>query len=421
MKIAVLSDHFPPYKAGGAEYIASLFAKEYKTCGHEVFVITTVQHKNTRRIEEHGGIKIYSVYTKLPERLRPWCSFYNPQVLPAVKKILAEQKPAVIHAHNIHNHLSYHCLKVAHDLQIPVVLTMHDAMSFSYGKYFQFIDKQNLAQAPKVSYKPQGFWMNLKANRFRYIPFRNQIIKTYLHKYVRNIVSVSNELQKSLYAHSIHCTEIVHNGIDLAAFHVDMEKATAFRNTYALNDKSVVLFAGRVSYLKGGEQVLKAMTSVCKTVHNAVLLIAGKQDGYGEHMQQMAKESGIEQSIIFTGWLSREDLMVAYQCSDVVVSPSIYLDNFPTVNLEAMAMRKPVIASCFGGSKELVFDGMTGYIGNPLNTEQLAERIIELLTDKAKAALMGEAGYQRIADKCSIQQQGQKMLVLLKAAQTKRR
>jgi glycosyltransferase involved in cell wall biosynthesis len=163
------------------------------------------------------------------------------------------------------------------------------------------------------------------------------------------------------------------------------------------------------------------MTSVCKTVHNAVLLIAGKQDGYGEHMQQMAKESGIEQSVIFTGWLSREDLMVAYQCSDVVVSPSIYLDNFPTVNLEAMAMRKPVIASCFGGSKELVFDGMTGYIVNPLNTEQLAERIIELLTDKAKAALMGEAGYQRIADKCSIQQQGQKMLILLKAAQTNRR
>jgi len=135
-------------------------------------------------------------------------------------------------------------------------------------------------------------------------------------------------------------------------------------------------------------------------------------------MQQLAKDSGIEQRVIFTGWLSREDLTAAYQCSDVVVSPSIYLDNFPTVNLEAMAMRKPVIASCFGGSKELVFDGMTGYIVNPFNIELLAERIIELLTDKAKAALMGEAGYQRVADKCSIQQQGQKMLALLQAART---
>jgi len=418
MKIALLSDLFPPYKSGGAEYIAYLFAKEYINCGHEVFVITTVQHKNTRRVEEHAGIKIYSLYTKLPERLRAWCSFYNPQVLPAVRKILAEQKPAVIHAHNIHNYLSYHCLKVAHDLQMPVVMTMHDAMSFSYGKYFQFIDKKNLAQYPQVSYKPLDFWMTLKANRFRYIPFRNQTIKTYLHKYVRNIVSVSNELQKALYAHGIHCTEVVHNGIDLTAFHVDIEKTNDFRNTYDLHDKSVVLFAGRVSYLKGGEQVLKAMKSVCKAIHNAVLLIAGKQDGYGEHMQQLAKDSGIEQSVIFTGWLSREDLTAAYQCSDAVVSPSIYLDNFPTVNLEAMAMRKPVIASCFGGSKELVFDGMTGYIVNPFNIELLAERIIELLTDKAKAALMGEAGYQRVADKCSIQQQGQKMLALLQAART---
>ena len=421
MKIAVLSDLFPPYQSGGAEYIAYLFAKEYKNCGHEVFVITTVQHKNTRRVEEHAGIKVYSLYTKLPERLRAWGSFYNPQVLPAVRKMLTEQKPAVIHAHNIHNYLSYHCLKVAHDVQVPVVLTMHDAMSFSYGKYFQFIDKTDLAQYPQVSYKPLGFWMTLKANRFRYIPFRNQTIKAYLHKYVRNMVSVSTELQKALYAHGIHCTEVVHNGIDLAAFSAGTEKTAAFRKTYNLNDKGVVLFAGRVSYLKGGEQVLNAMTTVCKAMPNAVLLIAGKQDGYGEQMKQMAKDSGIENSVIFSGWLSRKDLMVAYQCSDVVVCPSIYLDNFPTVNLEAMAMRKPVISSCFGGSKELVFDGMTGYIVNPLNTEMMAERIIELLGDKEKAARMGEAGYQRIADKCSIQQQGQKMLALLKAAKTNKR
>jgi len=295
---------------------------------------------------------------------------------------------------------------------------MHDAMSFSYGKYFQFIDKTDLAQYPQVSYKPLGFWMTLKANRFRYIPFRNQIIKAYLHKYVRNMVSVSTELQTALYAHGIHCTEVVHNGIDLAAFSASTEKTAAFRKTYTLNDKRVVLFAGRVSYLKGGEQVLKAMTSACKALHNAVLLIAGKQDGYGEQMKHLAKDAGIEKRVVFSGWLSREDLMVAYHCSDVVVSPSIYLDNFPTVNLEAMAMKKPVIASCFGGSKELVFDGVTGYIVNPLNIEMFAERIIELLQDKEKAARMGEAGYHRVADMCSIQQQGQKMFALLQAAGT---
>jgi len=65
-----------------------------------------------------------------------------------------------------------------------------------------------------------------------------------------------------------------------------------------------------------------------------------------------------------------------------------------------------------------VFDGMTGYIVNPLNAAMFAERIIELLRDKGKAARMGEAGYQRVADKCSTQQQGQKMLALLQAAGT---
>lgn len=416
MKIAVLSDRFPPYYMGGAEYIAAVFTKQYMHCGHDIVVITTVHDRNREGSPIQAGMNINAVYTNMPTRLRAWCSFYNPQVVPMVHTILAREKPDVIHAHNIHNYLSYHVLKVAHNLQIPVVMTLHDAMSFSYGKYFQFIDPHDLAPYPRISYKPLNFWTTLKANRFRTIPFRNLIIRTYLHRYVNTLVSVSRELQKALNAHGINCTTVVPYGVDVAAFTADPRQVTVFKDTYGLHDKRVALFAGRISYLKGGEQALKAMAEACKALPQAVLLVAGAQNGYAQHMKQMACDVGIERSVIFTGWLAQPDLLSAYQCCDVVLSPSIYLDNFPTVNLQAMAMKKPVIASCFGGSKELVLDGVTGYIVNPLNIGLLAERIIDLLSNKEQAVRMGEEGYQRIVQNFTIQQQGQKMLTLLEEA-----
>ena len=55
-------------------------------------------------------------------------------------------------------------------------------------------------------------------------------------------------------------------------------------------------------------------------------------------------------NITVGGWLSGADLRAAYQLADVVAVPSIYVDPFPTVNLEAMAAGKPVVATCFGGS-----------------------------------------------------------------------
>lgn len=420
MKIAVLSDRFPPYYTGGAEHVAALFTKQYMHCGHDVVVITTVQDRNRKSLPIQAGMKINVVYTNMPARLRDWCSFYNPQVVPMVRNILAREKPDVIHAHNIHNYLSYHVLKVAHNLQIPVVMTLHDAMSFSYGKYFQFIDPHDRAPCPRVSYKPLSFWTTLTANRLRTIPFRNLIIRTYLHRYVKTLVSVSHALQTALNAHGINCTTVVPNGVDVTAFAADPRHVMVFKDAYGLHDKRVVLFAGRISYLKGGEQALKAMADVCRALPHAVLLVAGAQNGYAQHMKQMARDAGIEHCVIFTDWLAQPDLLSAYQCCDVVLCPSIYLDNFPTVNLEAMAMKKPVIASCFGGSKELVLDGVTGYIVNPLNIGLLAERIMDLLNNKGKAVRMGEAGYQRIVQNFTIQQQGQKMLALLQKSRLKK-
>ena len=109
-----------------------------------------------------------------------------------------------------------------------------------------------------------------------------------------------------------------------------------------------------------------------------------------------AKKMGVEQHLIFTGWIWGEDVRISYAVSDVVLMPSICFDAFGRVNIEAMAAHKPVIGTCYGGTPEIVIDGVTGYIVNPRYPEEIAEKALDLLQNPEKAQKFGKAGYERV-------------------------
>ena len=125
-------------------------------------------------------------------------------------------------------------------------------------------------------------------------------------------------------------------------------------------------------------------------------MVLGERSGYVQTMLELAKKYTIEKNIINTGWLSGDFLKAAFYASDVVIMPSICLDTFGMVNVEAMACKKPVVATCFGGSREVVLDGETGYIVNPFNIEEMAGKIVYLLNNPDIAKKLGEAGYERV-------------------------
>ena len=81
----------------------------------------------------------------------------------------------------------------------------------------------------------------------------------------------------------------------------------------------------------------------------------------------------------------------------------VKLDTFGMVNLEAMEHGKPVVATLFGGSPEVVADGVTGFVANPFDTATFAERIARLLRDPALAARMGAAGRERALERFRIE------------------
>jgi len=103
----------------------------------------------------------------------------------------------------------------------------------------------------------------------------------------------------------------------------------------------------------------------------------------------------VAERVVPTGWLDGDELQTAYAATDVFVTPSICFDTFGMVNLEAMEHKKPVVATVFGGSPEVVREGETGYLANPFEVEEFAERIGRLLRDPDSRRRMGEAGYLR--------------------------
>ena len=404
MRILFIADWFPPYSTGGAEQIVFNLVNGFKAKGHEVLVISTVQDKSQVGNGKDGIHRIYVPDYHL--RWKAYRSLYNPIAVREIRRIIKETKPDIIHAHNLHYYSSYSVLKIAKKYCSKVFLTAHDVQLFHYGKLIECIDQANLAVPKTFNYRI-SVWQQLKRYQKRYNPFRNAIIKRYL-KYVDKIFAVSVALKDALNQNGISNVAVVHNGINLQEWQVDSEVVEQFKNKHNILDKKVVFFGGRLSSLKGGREIIKAMKIVISSVPQAVLLVVGRKDKYIQEISKFAQAEGI--SLINTDWLSGKELATAYWAGEVIVVPSVCFDSFPTVNLEAMACQRPVIATCFGGSQELVIDGQTGFIINPLDIKTMAEKIKMIITNQDLAKRLGDNGFTRVKDYFTVEQQVAKLL-----------
>lgn len=370
MKIVFLSDDFPPISYGGAGISTSELALGMKKAGQEVYVISTCSRQEDEGEADYQGLKVFRIKSDYEERWRAYRSLYNRPVVKQVKELLEKIKPDVVHANNIHYHLSYYSLKIAKKYAKTVVLTFRDTMPLTYGKLEtkKYLDNFNAHIT----------WLdNLKQAKKRWNPLRNILIRRYLG-YTDKLFAVSNSLKKALEQNGIKNIEVMQTGMDLTDYQVV---------TGDKNEKSV-FFSGRLSEAKGARVVQDAMKLVSQQVSKAELVTAGTNGK----------------------WLNREEMKLAYTSSQVVLVPSVYLDPFPRAVLESMALGKPVVGTCYGGAPEAIVDGVTGYVVNPFHVEEMAEKIIDLLKDPEKANKFGQAGRERIKSEFNLQDKVTKLI-----------
>ncbi len=212
-------------------------------------------------------------------------------------------------------------------------------------------------------------------------------------------------------------TAVVYNAAVPGAYR-DKTEFKKYKTRFGLDESGAVLCAGRLVSLKGYEYVIEAMLEVTRRHRNAKLLLAGegsdlpRERDYLKSLHELVLDYKLQGKVIFTGFVKNiEDLIPA---ADLVVVPSIKNDSCPRMVIEAMAGGKPVIGTEVGGIPELITEGKDGFLVQPGNSGQIADRIIEILSDDSMRERMGKNARRTARKRFRVEEQAMRIEKLLR-------
>jgi glycosyltransferase involved in cell wall biosynthesis len=211
---------------------------------------------------------------------------------------------------------------------------------------------------------------------------------------------------------------VVYNGVDTEFFKPTLGVEET-RKKYDLEGKFTVLFVGHLGKIKGVECLIKAADIIINELgHKDTLFVLAGPLTLGtpekpidmEEMRSYIRRRQLERNIIFTGSLPLEEVKRLYVASDIFVLPSL-AEGDPLVVVEAMASGKPVIGTKVGGIPHKVRDGWNGFLIDPADERQLADKIKYLVDHPGDRKKMGansrqyaeeEFDWSKVAERLSL-------------------
>lgn len=220
-------------------------------------------------------------------------------------------------------------------------------------------------------------------------------------------VAVSSDTKNYLAAKGIFDAKVrvINNGLDLDM--LDNIKPDPEFAEKLLGPESRPL-VGIVAYLypgvKGHETFLQAARHILDAGKDVRFLVVGgplypSDNWYEERLVNYAKELGVQASVTFLG--NQQNVIQIMDSLDVLVLPSTVREGFGMALVEAMARRKPVVASRIGGMVDVVEENVNGLLFAPGNAEDLAKAILRILSNREMARQFGINGRRRVEERFS--------------------
>lgn len=238
----------------------------------------------------------------------------------------------------------------------------------------------------------------------------DKILLKFTYKVVGNSNSVKKFYQR-IEKIPEHKIEVIYNGVDLEEFkNIDITLPDIQKKGFLIGT------GGRFTQQKGLINLLMAIPDVLKEIPDTKFIFVG--DGpLRRNFEDFVQKKGISNSVIFTGY--RKDILSIFSLCDVIVVPSLF-EGMPNIVLEAMALKKPVIATNIPEIAELIEDGKNGLLV-PVknNVKDIAEKILYLLKNPEERKKMGEEAYNLIVKKFTIENTVKKYEELYKEAMGK--
>ena len=353
MKILLVIPYFYPAEAfGGPVKVAFDVGKELVKRGHDVVVFTSDARDLENRLgvesDEVEGMSVY-YFRNLSMFFVKWSKlFITPDLYRKMK--LDIESFDIIHAHEYRTYQNIVVHKFAKKYGVPYVLQAHGSLP-KVGR-----------QARKWLYDVL-FGLNLLRDASKGIALSSAEAEQYRR------MGVPEEK-----------ITIVPNGIDLAEY-ANLPAKGCFKRKFGIpEEKKIILYLGRIHRTKGIDLLIKAYAYLVKKTgyKDAILVIAGPDDGYLNEAKNLVKSLNIANLVIFTGFISKEDKLKALVDSEVFVTPSFY--GFPMTFLEACVIGTPIVTTNLGDTLEWI-DDKAGHVTRPTPYD-MAEAIYDIISDE---------------------------------------
>jgi len=202
-------------------------------------------------------------------------------------------------------------------------------------------------------------------------------------------------------------SSIIYNGQSRNIDFLDNNSISLIRkNDFKITREKIIIgLIGRISKIKGQFLLLESFKTLTKKYSNIHLVFVGStvtnQEYLLEKLKLKVREYGLEKDVSFLDF--RRNIWPIYDALDIVVVPSVEPESFGLVATEAMLSKKPVVASRIGGLKEIVVCNETGFLFEPKNKEDLAQKLSFLIEFPQKRLSMGEKGNEIVKEKFTTQ------------------
>lgn len=246
----------------------------------------------------------------------------------------------------------------------------------------------------------------------------NEMIDSITRFLADRYIAVSHSLRREMIQRGMPPDKIVtiHNALDFKSLHASVDPHSVrggIRKEYNIPANAFILvLVALLRPRKGVDVIIKAMESVLEHFPNVHLFIVGNDDisedpDYGNKLRRMASGLGIESNVIFTGF--RDDVPAILKECDLMVLPSLFGEGFPMVILESMAMGVPVVASRVEGIPEIIEDGVNGFLVEPGDSEDLANKIVEVLKNPILLKTAGRKAQEKMTNEMDGHRQAEKI------------
>lgn len=367
----MLTWEFPPRIIGGISPHVYYLSRSLARNGVKVFVVTC-DFPNAPQHEVLDGVEVYRVdsYRNPSPDFSTWVYLMNVNMQKEAATIIRnlDENVDVIHAHDWL--VATAGIGLKHVFRKPLFATIH---STEIGRRNGIhLDHERMIHETEA-------WLTYEA-------WKVICCSDYMVSHVRWAFGLPPDKQV-----------MIPNGVNADVYTEAQSKdLTQFRRRFALPGERIVLFVGRLVYEKGVHVLVNAIPKVLEKVNTKTVIVG---NGYmKEQISGIVKGLGIDQKVMFTGFVDDETLRRLQICADVSVVPSLF-EPFGIVALEAMAAKSPVVVSDTGGLAEIVDHDVDGIKVYPNNPDSLAWGITRVLTDERNANRLRSNAYKKIQEK----------------------